>query len=97
MIGLQGDSKNNGSLIVNMDEVKPAEIGQPPNPHSGLLSAADEILAAFDSRSRDKLAHALNAFLNIAQNLGSMEQKEKAATNQPGHTSETSNDGGWSY
>lgn len=64
MIGMAGDDKNKGSLIVNMDST-PAEKGQPHNPNAGLLSAAKQILSAIQSNDSDTLTHGLKSFINL--------------------------------
>lgn len=64
MIGMSGDDKNKGSLIVNMKK-QPAEEGQPHNPNSGLVHAAQKIISAIQSNDSDTLAHVLKSFVNL--------------------------------
>lgn len=64
MIGMAGDDKNKGSLIVNMNK-QPAEEGQPHNPNAGLVHAAKNIISAIQSNDSDTLAHNLKSFVNM--------------------------------
>jgi len=74
MIGLMGDAKNTGQLIVNSSEA-PAEMGEPHNSDMGLLSATDEIMSAFDKRDREALKMALQSFVKMT--LYKSEKKEE--------------------
>ena len=64
MIGMMGDDKNKGSLIVNMNS-QPAEEGQPHNPNMGLVHAANKIISAIQSNDADSLTHSLKSFVNM--------------------------------
>ncbi len=74
MIGLQGDAKNTGSLIVNSNSA-PAQEGATHNPRLGLSYAAEAILKAIDSRDKDSLTSALESFVKMAYDLSEMEEK----------------------
>lgn len=76
MIGLMGDAKNNGQLIANMGEKRPAELGDVRNPRMGLSYAAEEILEAVESKDKETLSHALNSFFKMAYNIMKMENDE---------------------
>ena len=64
MIGMAGDEKNKGSLIINMKSY-PAEKGQPNNPDMGLLSAAKQIMSAIQANDPDTFSSSLKSFINM--------------------------------
>lgn len=82
MIGLQGDAKNTGSLIVNSNNEAPAHAGATHNPRLGLTYASDAILKAFDSRDRDGLTMALESFIKMCLDLKAMEKNNEKAEPQ---------------
>lgn len=65
MIGMAGDDKNRGSLIVNIRQA-PSEVGSPVNPDMGLVSACDEIISAINANDSSTLSKALKSFFNMA-------------------------------
>lgn len=75
MIGLAGDAKNTGSLIVNGGQA-PAQMGQVHNPRAGLMNAAQQIMQSLDETDRDSFMQALEAFVNMTVSLKMMERQK---------------------
>lgn len=71
MIGMAGDDKNRGSLIVNM-RTEPQEDKSPKSADMGLKSAASQILSAIQSGDADTLTDGLKSFINLCN----MQEKE---------------------
>lgn len=77
MMGLAGDAKNTGSLIVNSDEKAPAQMEQANDPRAGLRNAAQQIMQSLDEANRDSFMSALEAFVNMTVSLKMMERQNQ--------------------
>lgn len=75
MIGLAGDAKNTGSLIVN-NGVAPAQMGDVHNPRAGLLNAGKQIMQSLDEANLDALVMALEAFIKMTKDIAEMENRK---------------------
>lgn len=64
MLGMAGDGKNNGSLIINIDR-QPEELGAVHNPDMGLVSNGREIMQAIKANDADSFTRHLKSFINI--------------------------------
>lgn len=84
MLGMAGDGKNTGSLIINIDH-KPEGEEKKNNSDTGLVSSGREIMQAIRANDADSFTRHLKSFINVcimeSKRGNSMEKMEHSDYN----------------
>lgn len=97
MIGLQGDAKNPGQLVANMDKA-PATEGMPRNPRQGLIYATKAMFEAVERKDMEMFSNALESYISMYLDLKEMDKDDEKVGNGYSHEVRgygNNDNGGW--